>query len=289
MTDPMTPERLAEIEARANSATEGPWWLAHPGLIYGKYPHHEGYAQAVTKADPPDAEFIAHARTDIPALLAEVRRLKSRVYSADLHTRAAESEAKELRVAWHDFTERLGFGDGITEPAAALEELVEPIEEAFGAARDHFECPVVCELCGEPLASQTCAKCQGVGCLPTPALAYLECDECAGAGMIHPDCAEQTYTELAAEVRRLQAAVERVREMHVPFRIYGECECEDTTTPGHVDVEEVGTTCNLLYTACRECCTSGAVYRYQTEDCDAGHDHRDTYCPTIAALDRDTP
>ena len=94
---------------------------------------------------------------------------------------------------------------------------------------------------------------------------------------------------LAAEVRRLQAAVERVRELHVPFRIYGECECEDTTTPGHVDIEEVGITCNLLYTACRECCTSGAVYRYQTEDCDAGHDHRDTYCPTIAALDRDTP
>ena len=25
MTDPMTPERLAEIEARANAATEGPW------------------------------------------------------------------------------------------------------------------------------------------------------------------------------------------------------------------------------------------------------------------------
>ena len=95
--------------------------------------------------------------------------------------------------------------------------------------------------------------------------------------------------DLAAEVRRLQAAVERVRELHVPFRIYGECECEDTTTPGHVDIEEVGTTCNLLYTACRECCTSGAVYRYQTEDCAYGHDHRDTYCPTIAALDRDTP
>ena len=62
MPDPMTPERLAEIEKRANCATEGPWWLAHPGLIYGKDPHHEGYAQAVTKADLPDAEFIAAAR-----------------------------------------------------------------------------------------------------------------------------------------------------------------------------------------------------------------------------------
>ena len=78
-----------------------------------------------------------------------------------------------------------------------------------------------------------------------------------------------------------------MRALHVPFRIYGECECEDTTTPGHVYIEEVGITCNLLYTACRECCTSGADIRYQTEDCADGHDHRDTYCATIAALDGD--
>lgn len=39
------------------------------------------------------------------------------------------------------------------------------------------------------------------------------------------------------------------------------------------------------YAACRECCTSGADIRYQTEDCAYGHDHRDTYCPTVAALD----
>ena len=94
---------------------------------------------------------------------------------------------------------------------------------------------------------------------------------------------------LLAEVRRLQAAVERVRALHVPFRIYDECECEDTTTPGHVDIEEVGITCNLLYVACRECCTSGVDIRYQTEDCACDHDHRDAYCPTIAALDGDEP
>ena len=84
---------------------------------------------------------------------------------------------------------------------------------------------------------------------------------------------------------RLAEQVERVRALHVPFRIYDECECEDTTTPGHIDVEEVGITCNLLHIACRECCTSGVDIRYQTEDCANGHDHRDTQCPTIAALD----
>ena len=95
--------------------------------------------------------------------------------------------------------------------------------------------------------------------------------------------------DLLREARRLQAATDRVRALHVPFRIYDECECEDTTTPGHVDIEEVGITCNLLYVACRECCTSGVDIRYQTEDCAYDHDHRDTYCPTIAALDGDEP
>ena len=91
--------------------------------------------------------------------------------------------------------------------------------------------------------------------------------------------------DAADERDRLAAQVEAVRALHVPFRIYDECECEDTTTPGHVDVEEVGITCNLLHIACRECCTSGVDIRYQTEDCANGHDHRDTQCPTIAALD----
>ena len=91
--------------------------------------------------------------------------------------------------------------------------------------------------------------------------------------------------DAADERDRLAEQVERVRALHVPVRIYDECECEDTTTPGHVDVEEVGITCNLLHIACRECCTSGVDIWYQTEDCANGHDHRDTQCPTIAALD----
>ena len=170
MTDPITPERLAEIEARANAATEGPWMAGTVegidyGAVYGAPETDECGITAIPwlvddlSRYPGTAEFIAAARTDVPALL--------------------------------------------------------------------------------------------------------------------------------AEVRRLQAAVERVRELHGPFRIYGECECEDTTTPGHVDIDEVGITCNLLYVACRECCTSGVDIRYQTEDCADGHDHRDAYCPTIAALDGD--
>ena len=94
MTDPMTPERLAEIEARANAATEGPWeadgteitqhwtrpqpWVtvasnevACMAYCYG------GSGRGIERET--DAEFIAHARTDVPALLVEVRRLQAAV------------------------------------------------------------------------------------------------------------------------------------------------------------------------------------------------------------------
>lgn len=73
----MTPERLAEIKARADAATKGPWkvaeqdlecWIAGPTVVQNQ----EGaFAR-------PNAAFIAHAREDIPDLLAEVERLKSK-------------------------------------------------------------------------------------------------------------------------------------------------------------------------------------------------------------------
>ena len=77
----MTPERLAEIRARAEAATEGPW---------GRHPAPKGRGQRVTNKDGAtlfvnerpgqmrarvDATFIAAARTDVPELVAEVERL----------------------------------------------------------------------------------------------------------------------------------------------------------------------------------------------------------------------
>ena len=87
MTDQMTPERLDEIEARANAATQGPWeWHPYMGsgatLAKPNRPFHELNILKTTDDWPPvaaDAEFIAAARTDVPALLAEVRRLQDAV------------------------------------------------------------------------------------------------------------------------------------------------------------------------------------------------------------------
>ncbi|WP_454232185.1 hypothetical protein [Mycolicibacterium fortuitum] len=87
---------------------------------------------------------------------------------------------------------------------------------------------------------------------------------------------------------RQTQALNKVREIHKPFKIYGECDCTDVEQGDeqtHVDVEEVGRTCNLLYQICQSCCLDGDS---QSEDCACGHDHGPgkPICPTIRALDQ---
>lgn len=105
-TIPLSPERLAEIRERAAAATPGPWGTYDDGT--GRYDiaaelQDTGHGftcrrQVAQTVDEPidndpahrdwdadedddqifaDAEFIAHAREDLPALLAEVERLRS--------------------------------------------------------------------------------------------------------------------------------------------------------------------------------------------------------------------
>ena len=71
----MTAERLAEIEARANAATPGPWWPEHRGVMAEGVEIVDDCAVAGWDAYPENQAFIAAARTDVPALVAEVRRL----------------------------------------------------------------------------------------------------------------------------------------------------------------------------------------------------------------------
>lgn len=78
----MTPEELFAIEARANAATPGPWLVEHwddRGRIYASSGDdtiaENGGFGTWDDVDGPNAYFIACSRADIPALLAEVRRL----------------------------------------------------------------------------------------------------------------------------------------------------------------------------------------------------------------------
>lgn len=79
----MTPERLAEIEARAEAATEGPWkcwngWPAKPMACERIGPDGGGGLHGVPDIHGcvEDLEFAAHARQDIPDLLAYLRELE---------------------------------------------------------------------------------------------------------------------------------------------------------------------------------------------------------------------
>ena len=83
---------LDPIKARAEAATEGPWapqfWrgqnqngdYGEPMIFY-----NDGETLSYLSAPNADVDFIAHARTDVPALVAEVERLRGRIEA--LHPR----------------------------------------------------------------------------------------------------------------------------------------------------------------------------------------------------------
>ena len=90
MSDPLTDAQLAEIAAREKAATPGPWFPVtmetestltsgvslddnFPPSAADRYLHGRN---VVAGCSGNNAAFIAHARADVPALLAEVARLR---------------------------------------------------------------------------------------------------------------------------------------------------------------------------------------------------------------------
>lgn len=100
MNKRMTQAQLEAIRKRAEAATEGPWTYVSqtedkyemPKLISPEFPIMNFgdcttfYPMEGTPPDDEDAEFIAHSREDIPALLAEVERLQGidEIYDEDI-------------------------------------------------------------------------------------------------------------------------------------------------------------------------------------------------------------
>lgn len=77
----MRDDELQEIEARAAAATPGPWFTQDcpsrrhgDGLVNVVTDH--GLTPLLEWCSPEDGAFAARARTDVPALVAEVRRLR---------------------------------------------------------------------------------------------------------------------------------------------------------------------------------------------------------------------
>ena len=71
----LTYEQLDEIKTRASKATAGPWdWNSRHGLGAPNrlvmWPSHEYGCDLDIEGEEADLDFIANARTDIPALIA---------------------------------------------------------------------------------------------------------------------------------------------------------------------------------------------------------------------------
>lgn len=83
MTERLTTEQLEAIRKRAEAATSGPWrYNAQYGYLAPVTPQRQiaTIANEITRGY--DAEFITEAREDIPALLAEVERLRGVINKA---------------------------------------------------------------------------------------------------------------------------------------------------------------------------------------------------------------
>lgn len=72
-------ERLEEIQARVDAATAGPWMAFVEGRDHSSgssFIRTAGEDIELTGASTGDLDFIAHARQDLPLLLATIRRLR---------------------------------------------------------------------------------------------------------------------------------------------------------------------------------------------------------------------
>lgn len=186
----MTPERLEQIRQRAGQATPGPWtwewvdasmqYLHGPG---GEFDHVltvtpcescRAHAEELAKAGkeicytghPRDHEFIAHARQDIPDLLAEVARLSRELEQAKAEREqlaAAILPDAEKRSQWTvqnisalasahrddslevDATEqadKLGNSYDYSEVGGELRQRAEAAESRLRRAQEQIECKI---------------------------------------------------------------------------------------------------------------------------------------------------
>lgn len=135
--DALTAETLAAMEARAAAATAGPWAESYVQgercILTGTVPPLAVpwcHGDALTHEN---ADFIAHARDDVPALLAEVRRL----------TAALDGVRREERarcIAWlraHDATTTAREAAvELQQCAWGVELLTEPVEADDATAKE---------------------------------------------------------------------------------------------------------------------------------------------------------
>lgn len=99
MSEPLTEQELAEMEARVRNASPGPWTRDDGDWSPNHMVDADGEVVVYDEGAPgtQDAAFIAAARTDLPRLIAEVRRLRSFI---DRMADMVENEEPEVDWIW---------------------------------------------------------------------------------------------------------------------------------------------------------------------------------------------
>ena len=100
----LSPERLAEIRVRERAASKGPWWTdrlaeSDGSESIGVDAGDDHWIVPCQDLDPADAEFIAHARADVPALLDEVDGLRAQRERRRTRLVALQNDALNIRGA----------------------------------------------------------------------------------------------------------------------------------------------------------------------------------------------
>jgi len=120
--------QLDAIQARADAATEGPWTESYSGsrtiegaddqIVIDAF--NDGIGAGVI--EPADAEFITHAREDVPKMVAALRAVEGLVN--EWH-----KDYSEISPLWSTDDPRYIRRDGLDD---AAHELTEAIREALG-------------------------------------------------------------------------------------------------------------------------------------------------------------
>ncbi|WP_068792795.1 hypothetical protein [Brevibacillus laterosporus] len=131
----MTREEIEAIRKRAEDATVGSWRFCGDKfgdlIVYSPeirgFRNNGGEIAVLTYGSDEDAEFIAHAREDIPKLLAEIERLQTNWqrlegYADDWRDKAVEDhDVSESNGAQYFFAGRLSAFNNVREMIQALE------------------------------------------------------------------------------------------------------------------------------------------------------------------------
>ena len=112
----MTRNDLDAIQARADAATPGPWFVEHGRIHSGSIQRFDWVAIASMTGSRvwlPDAQFIAQAREDVPALIAEIRELRAgRSHGDNPVQNDPESFAVDNATRVEDPTDDAGYDEG---------------------------------------------------------------------------------------------------------------------------------------------------------------------------------